>query len=112
MSWVRRPDHPLADEFGMVEKHLVIDEPRAASKLPRPYIVSDNLGGGIKHLATGQVLDSKSAHRKLNKELGLVELGNEKKAHLSQPAPTKLDKRERKNAIRKAIKELKEGRRI
>jgi len=112
MSWVYRPNHPLANDNGMVERHLVDEAPRAASSLPRPYVVSDNLGGGVKHLATGQILDSKSAHRKLNKELGLVELGNEKKAHLSQPAPAKLDKRERKNAIRKAIKELKEGRRV
>jgi hypothetical protein len=84
----------------------------ARSSLPAPFIASDSLGMEVKHLATGRMSDSKSEHRRLNKQLGLVELGNEKKAHLSQPAPTKLDKRERKNAIRKAIKELKEGRRI
>jgi flagellar basal body rod protein FlgC len=24
MSWLYRPNHPLADEFGMVEKHMVM----------------------------------------------------------------------------------------
>lgn len=112
MTWVYRPHHPLACENGMVEKHLVIDEPKAASSLPRPYVVSDNLGQQVKHMATGRMLDSKSEHRRLNKELGLVELGNEQKAHLSQPKPAKLDKRERKNDIRKAISELRNGRRV
>lgn len=112
MSWIYRPNHPLANENGMIERHLVDDGPVASSSLPRPYVVSDSLGGGVKHLATGQILDSKSAHRRLNKELGLVELGNEKEAHLKQPAPPKLDKRQRKNDIRKAIKELREGRRV
>lgn len=112
MSWVHRPNHPLADEFGMVEKHLLIDEPRAVSTLPRPYVVSDSLGGGVKHLATGRILDSKSEHRRLNRELGLSELGNEQKAHLSQPKPAKLDKRQRRNDIGKAIQQLKNGRRV
>ena len=112
MTWVYRPNHPLACENGMAEKHLVIDEPVAASSLPRPYVVSDSLGGEVKHMATGRMLDSKSEHRRLNKELGLVELGNEKSAHLKQERPAKLDKAQRKNDIRKAIHELRNGRRV
>lgn len=112
MSWVYRPNHPLANENGMIERHLVIDEPTAASALPRPYVVSDSLGEPVKHLATGIYSDSKSFHHKKNRELGLVELGNEWKAHVSQPKPAKLDKRQRKNDIRKAISELRNGRRV
>ncbi|MBX2989456.1 MAG: hypothetical protein KF802_16325 [Bdellovibrionaceae bacterium] len=84
----------------------------ARSSLPSPYVTSDNLGEPIKHLATGVYSDSKSFHRMKNKELGLVEIGNEKAAHLKQEAPAKLDKRQRKNDIRKAISELRNGRRV
>ena len=112
MSWVYRPSHPEANENGMVEKHLIADEPKASSRLPRPYVISDSLGEPVKHLATGVYSDSKSFHNRKNKELGLLALGNEQKAHLSQPKPAKLDKRQRRNDIGKAVQQLKNGRRV
>jgi hypothetical protein len=84
----------------------------ARSSLPAPFIASDNLGMEVKHLASGRMSDSKSEHRRLNKQLGLVELGNERTAHLNQPKPAKLDKRQRKNDIRKAISEIRNGRKV
>ncbi len=96
----------------MVDTSYIADEPKAASKLPRPYVVSDSLGGEVKHLATGVYSDSKSFHNRKNKELGLTALGNEKAAYLKSDAPPKLDKRKRRDDIGRAINQLKNGRRV
>ena len=112
MSWIYRPHHPLANENGMIERSMLEDEPKATSALPRPYVVSDSLGGEVKHLATGKYLDSKSAHRKLNKQLGLVELGNENKAVAPKETSRAIDKRKRRDDIGRAINQLKNGRRV
>ena len=112
MPWKYRPNHPLANENGMVDTAYLSDEPRAVSKLSRPYVVSDSLGGEVKHLATGKYLDSKSAHRKLNKQLGLVELGNDNKAVAPKETTRAVDKRKRRNDIGKAINQLRNGRRV
>jgi hypothetical protein len=48
MSWLYRPNHPLADEFGMVEKHMVMP---AESKTTL-YVISDTMPH-MKHPGTG-----------------------------------------------------------
>ncbi len=43
-------------------------------------VISDNLGvgvNGLRHMPSGKMLDSKSAHRRETKARGLVEIGNE-----------------------------------
>jgi len=45
-----------------------------------PSLIRDDLGAGvngIKHLPSGKMLDSKSAHYRENKARGLVHVGNE-----------------------------------
>ncbi len=45
-----------------------------------PGVISDDLKAGVnglKHLPSGKMLDSKSAHYRENRERGLVHVGNE-----------------------------------
>ncbi len=46
-------------------------------------VISDNVGAGVnglRHLPSGKMLDSKSAHRKETKARGLEEVGNDRMA--------------------------------
>lgn len=55
-------------------------EPWPRSDLPAPYIVSDNLPGGVNglfHHGTAKRTDSKSHFRRMTKDSGCVEVGNE-----------------------------------
>lgn len=45
-----------------------------------PNVISDDVGAGVnglKHMPSGKMLDSKSAHRAENRARGLEEVGNE-----------------------------------
>jgi hypothetical protein len=42
-----------------------------------PNVISDNLGKPLRHMGTGQMLDSKSAFRNADKACGAVCVGNE-----------------------------------
>lgn len=45
-----------------------------------PSVISDDVGAGVnglRHMPSGQMLDSKSAHRKENRRRGLEEVGNQ-----------------------------------
>lgn len=47
---------------------------------PSPYVVSDNLPGGVNglfHHGVGKRTDSKSGFRRMTREAGCVEVGNE-----------------------------------
>ena len=72
-----------------------------------PYVISDHMDP-LKHHASGKVFDSKSEFRKETKALGMVEMGNDA---IKPRKPVTLDKRQRVEAIRKAIYELRTGRR-
>ena len=50
-------------------------------------VISDNVGAGVnglRHLPSGKMLDSKSAHRKETKARGLEEVGNDRMASQKQ----------------------------
>ena len=108
MAWRYRPKHPKANANGMVDTAFLYEETPAQSDLPRPYVVSDTTPP-LRHHGTGEILESKSAFRKRNKELGFTEIGNEKPK--GRRAPVKLDRQQRKQDIHKAIYQLKNGRR-
>jgi hypothetical protein len=100
-TWIYRPNHPQANENGMVPKHLVGYEPSNA-----PYVISDNMAP-MKHMATGEVMDSKARFRQATRAAGCVEIGNEP---IINRAPEKLDGGKRRDDIRKAIYDLRNGR--
>lgn len=63
-------------------------------------------------MADGQTYDSKAAFRAATKRAGCVEVGNETETLLRPRKPIELDRRQRKDDIRRAIWELKNGRKV
>lgn len=99
--YIRRPEHPKADQFGMIERSLLEREyPRNA-----PNVISDAMDP-IKHMGTGQLIDSKAKFRTDTRASGCVEIGNET---IKPRQPIKLDRRERREAIGRAIYHLRNG---
>lgn len=86
----------------VVEKHLA--QPSGGSVRKAPNVISDIMDP-TKHMATGRMHTSKSEFRKDTKASGCIEYGND--ASLTRPRkPVVLDRRERREAIKKAIYEL------
>lgn len=71
-----------------------------------PYVISDSMQP-TKHMASGRVLDSKAKFRSETKAYGCVEIGNEP---IKPRAPVRLDKAQRREAVQRAIHELRNGR--
>lgn len=73
MNLVYRPNHPRANQNGMVDK-------RAAGPLihadPATYVISDTIDP-IKHMGTGQIIDSKARFRQHTRQAGCVEVGTD-----------------------------------
>ena len=42
-----------------------------------PMVITDSMPRALKHMATGEVTESKSAFRRMTKETGCVELGDQ-----------------------------------
>lgn len=103
MRYLYRPNHPDANENGMIDAELAYEgfTPSGA-----PYVISDSMDA-IKHHGTGLMTDSKSGFRKMTKATGCYEVGNETMKPRGQ---IRLDKRQRKEDIRRAIYELRNGR--
>lgn len=110
------PGHPRADSKGWVELN---DD--YWNNLPdfdscgKPYnhsdkaitVISDQMSD-TRHMANGKIYESKSEFRKATKAAGCIEVGND--SSIMNPKPRtiqKLDQRERREAIRSAIHELK-----
>lgn len=73
-----------------------------SSKSSAPYVISDTMAP-TKHMGTGEVLDSKAKFRSATRASGCVEIGNET---IKPRATEKLDGGQRREAIRKAIYDL------
>lgn len=104
-TFVRRPDHPQADQFGMVDKALVMAEYEHGSS---PGVISDTMDP-TRHMADGKMYTSKSAFRRATKAAGCVEVGNEMSTVTKPRKPVPLDRRARREAIRQSIYDLKNG---
>lgn len=102
MSWIYRPDHPLANENGMVEKHL------AGSRIARhgeaAYVISDSMEM-TRHMADGKYYSSKAKFRQVTKAHGCVEVGND--PSIMNPKPREWIKpRAVEPDIKRAIEQL------
>lgn len=71
-----------------------------------PYVISDSMEP-TKHMATGRMIDSKRAFSRETRAAGCVEIGNEQ---IKPRKPIPLDGGKRRDDIRKAIYELRNGR--
>jgi hypothetical protein len=100
MKYVRRPNHPQADEFGMIPAELA--EPRQNWAVS---VISDSMDA-IRHHGTGEIIDSKSKFRAATRASGCIEVGTEK---IKPRQPIKLDRGQRREAIRKVIYDLRNG---
>ena len=67
-----------------------------------PYVISDTMAP-LKHMGTGKTIDSKSRFRAETKASGCVELGTEP---IKPRQPVRLDKRERRDEIRRVVYDL------
>ena len=106
MGYVYRPDHPEANENGMVDRAVLY----GSADDPHFYVISDTMDP-TRHMATGRMHTSKSEFRKDTRAAGCIEYGNET-AHLTKPRkPVPLDRAKRREDIRRTIYELRNGRR-
>lgn len=102
--YVYRPNHPDADEFGTVDVDLIGSDYEASSA---PGVISDNMDM-TRHMADGRHYDSKSEFRRATKRAGCVEVGTD--TSISRPRkPIQLDRGSRRESIKRAIYELKNG---
>lgn len=111
MTWA--PDANYKAGYGAIDWSVPLSKtappPRPQSNradLPAPRLILDTMDA-LPHPITGEVLDSKSAFRARTKAAGGVELGNEKPKPRLRP---KMDKRKRADDIKKAIYDLRNGR--
>lgn len=75
-------------------------------KSAAPFVISDTMQP-LKHMGTGEMLDSKAKFRQATRASGCVEIGTE---IIKPRAPIKLDRGQRREAIRRTIYEMRNGR--
>lgn len=80
--------------------------PKHASQSARHHVISDEMEP-TRHMADGNYYTSKKKFREATRAAGCVEVGNETSTLLKKREPVRLDPRERREAIRHAIHELK-----
>jgi hypothetical protein len=103
------PDHPEANSNGMVPLEDYWDwrasqQECKRSGLPSPYFTSDIMEP-TRHMASGAYFTSKAAFRAETKRTGCVEIGNEVATMLKPRKPIPLDRRKRREDIRRALRE-------
>ena len=101
MKYVYRPNHPKANSNGMVRADI------APARTQGPYVISDTMPA-LKHMGTGNIIDSKARFRAETKASGCVELGNEP---IKPRKPIRLDKRQRRDEIRRVVWNLQNNQR-
>jgi hypothetical protein len=89
----------------LIEKHLASPRFQADSA---PGVISDTMGE-TRHMASGKYFTSKAAFRAETKAYGCREVGNEVGTLLKPRAPIVLDRRQRRDDIKRTIYDLKNG---
>lgn len=102
--FVRRPDHPLRDEFNMVPIELAGPLHESSEST---YVISDTMDA-LRHMATGEMIDSKSKFRAATRAAGCVEVGNDPML-TKERKPVSLNRGKRREDIKRTIYELRNG---
>ena len=111
-TYVYRPEHPLCDEDGFVDKSNLysFDDKtmlRGNQKV-KIHTISDNMEY-TRHMADGKYYSSKHKFREATKRAGCIEVGNEVKT-LLKPKPFYMpDRKQRREDIKKSIYHLRNG---
>lgn len=107
MPMVYRPDHPDANENGLIDRNMLLPH---FGRGEAAYVISDEMPP-TRHMCDGKHYTSKAKFRETTKAFGCVEVGNETATLLKPRKPIELDRGERRNDIRRAMWELRNGRR-
>ncbi len=103
MGLIYKPDHPDANENGMIDRNLLDYEKAGA-----PYVISDTMPP-TRHMADSNYYTSKAKYRAVTKSHGCIEYGNEAATLLKPRQPVKLDPAKRRDDIKRALWEVRNG---
>lgn len=103
MALIYRPDHPAANENGMIDA-------RRAPRREGAFVISDEIAP-TRHMCDGKYYTSKAKFRQTTRDFDCVEVGNETGTLLKPRKPIMPDRKQRRDDIRQAIHDLKNGRR-
>jgi len=106
MSLVYRPDHPQSNENGFIDKSLLLDNIHRGAAA---YVITDEMSA-TRNMCDGKFYTSKAKFRATTKAYGCIEVGNETTTLLKPRKPIELSRSERRDDIRRAIHELRNGR--
>jgi len=118
VTYVYRPDHPNASSNGHITKEEALEwdyynnpDNRAliGNQLVQLNFISDIMPE-IRNMVNGKFYTSKASFRQATKAAGCIEVGND--SSIVNPKPRKrieLSKKERRESIKKAIYDLKNG---
>src|SRR4029077_745648 len=119
-SFVYKPECPHANSNGFVDKgtyyqwlyHKTPDNRMTiGNRVVEFRFIADEMAP-TRHMCNGQYYTSKKKFRNETKARGCVEIGNDTAPLLKRREPKRLDKRQRREDIKKSIYELKNGRDI
>ena len=113
-TFVYRPDHPLASVNGFVNKEEAYTyndkEAVIGNRSVKAYVVSDTMDA-TRHMCDGKYYDSKQKFRATTKAHGCVEVGNEVPVMTRPRKPVELDRRQRRDDIKRTIYDIRNGKR-
>lgn len=96
----------LYEEY-LKKDHLHMTKPNSNEKVTLHYI-GDEIEP-TRHMCSGKYFTSKKKYRNETKAYNCIEVGTETKTMLTPRKPIKLSRRQRRNHIRKAIYDLRNG---
>jgi len=99
-TFIYKPNDPDSNENGIVEKGFY-------ESIDAPNVISDEMGALVNH-ADGKMYTSKRRFRQATRDANCVEIGNE--SLVTKHTPVQLDRRQRREDIRKAIHDIRDGR--
>lgn len=91
----------------MKKDHLHMTKPNSNEKVTL-YYNSDSMEP-TRHMCSGKYFTSKKKYRDETRAYGCIEVGNETKSLVKPKRKAELDRRKRRNDIKKAIYDLKNG---
>lgn len=106
MSLVYRPNHPMANDNGMVD--FGIAGPKYTIPRTATNVISDVMEP-TRHMCDGQYYDSKARFREVTKAHGCIEVGNETNTLLKPREYVYPDRAQRREDIKRAIYDLRNG---
>lgn len=106
MTMVYRPDHPYANDNGMVD--FGIAGPKYTIGQPATNVISDIMEP-TRHMCDGKYYDSKAQFREVTKAHGCIEVGNEQNTLLKPRKWIYPDRAQRRDDIRRSIYDLRNG---